>query len=109
VSEGTPLSRQQSLIAAVKSKKSDIDVLYAQLRSGAYASPDTFANNWAHLIRVVNEMKPLLSEAGVTETLLRTDVLLLADLLALVNSIEVIENFLACLEHQAREENSKPH
>lgn len=108
MSEGDPLSRQQSLIAAVKSMKSDIDVLYAQLRSGTYVSQDTFVNNWAHLIRVVNEMNPLLSEPGVTETLLRTDILLLADLLALANSIEIIENFLACLEHQAREETSKP-
>ncbi|MDF7787451.1 hypothetical protein P4910_18490 [Pantoea stewartii] len=108
MSEDTPLSRQQSYITAVKSMKSDIDVLYTQLRNGAYSSPDTFANNWAHLMRVVNEMKPLLSEPGVTERLLHTDVLLLADLLALVNSIEIIENFLACLERQAREENSKP-
>ena len=87
--------------------KSDIDVLFTQLRNGAYSRPDTFTNNWAHLMRMVKEMKPLLSEPGVTETLLRADILLLADLLALVNSIEIIENFLACLERQLREENSK--
>jgi len=81
--------------------KADVDVLYAQLRSGACASPGTFASNWGHLIRVVNEMKPMLSEPGVKETLVLKDVELMADLLAMTHSVEIIENFMRCLEHQA--------
>lgn len=70
--------------------KADVDGLYAQLRSGAYASLGTFANNWGHLIRVVNEMKPMLSEPGVAEMLVLKDVELIADLLAMTHSVEII-------------------
>jgi len=103
VSDNNQLSGEQRMAAAVKSMKTDIDVLYTQLRKGTYASPDTFANNWAHLIRMVEEMKPLLTKPDVKEALLRSDVLLVADLLAITYSVEIIENFLVCLENQARE------
>jgi len=100
VSDNCKISREQRHIAVVRSIKADTDVLYTQLRSGVCSSPDTFANNRAHLIRAVNDIKPVLSEPGVMETLLQTDVLIYADLLAMTRSVEIIENFLACLEHQ---------
>jgi hypothetical protein len=86
----------------------DIDLFFTQLKSGVYASPDTFANNWAHLIRVINEIKPILIKPGVTEALVRTDRQLMTDLQAITHAVEIIENFLACLEHQAREYGDKP-
>lgn len=106
MSDDEELSNEQRMTAAVRSMKADIDVLYTQLRNGAYASPDTFANNWAHMIRMVEEMKPFFSKPDVTEALLRSDVRLLADLLAIIYSMEIIENFLGCLENQARQNHS---
>nr|WP_226375826.1 hypothetical protein [Pantoea stewartii] len=83
--------------------KADIDAIYTQLRDGAYADPNTFVNNWAHLMERIKKMKPALSEPGVTETLLRTDVRLTAELLAMTHAVDIIENFMKCLERQAAE------
>nr|WP_246872108.1 hypothetical protein [Pantoea ananatis] len=83
--------------------KADVDAIYTQLRHGTYADPDTFANNWAHLMDRVKKMTPVLSEPGVTETLLRTDVRLTAELLAMTHAVGIIENFMRCLERQAAE------
>ncbi len=40
----------EKLMKAVRSMKADLDAIYTQLRDGTYADPDTFVNNWAHLI-----------------------------------------------------------
>ncbi|MEB6534112.1 hypothetical protein MXM51_06065 [Pantoea stewartii] len=90
-------------IVKISALKADIDVIFIQLRHGGYASMDTFANNWAHLIRRVQDIKPLLSRPGVTETLLRTDVRLTADLMAISYAVEIIENFMACAAQQAKD------
>ena len=103
MSDGKHPSHEERLITAVRMMKADIDAIYTQLRDGAYADPDTFVNNWAHLMERVKKMKPALSEPGVTETLLRTDVRLTAELLAMTHAVDIIENFMKCLERQAAE------
>ncbi|MGP2522120.1 hypothetical protein ACTUSX_19820 [Pantoea ananatis] len=103
MSDGKQPSHEERLITAVRMMKADIDAIYTQLRDGAYADPDTFVNNWTHLMERVKKMTPALSEPGVTETLLRTDVLLTAELLAMTHAVGIIENFMKCLERQAAE------
>jgi len=103
VSDGKQPSHEERLITAVRIMKADIDAIYTQLRDGAYADPNTFVNNWAHLMERIKKMKPALSEPGVTETLLRTDVRLTAELLAMTHAVDIIENFMKCLERQAAE------
>ncbi|WP_246876508.1 hypothetical protein [Pantoea ananatis] len=76
----------ERLITSVRSMKADLDAIYTQLRDGTYADPDTFVNNWAHLIDRVNKMTPVLSEPGVMEVLLRTDVMAAAELLAMTHA-----------------------
>lgn len=98
----------EKLMKAVRSMKADLDAIYTQLRDGTYADPDTFVNNWAHLIDRVNKMTPVLSEPGVMEVLLRTDVMAAAELLAMTHAVGIIENFMRCLEHQTTERSLKP-
>ncbi|MDN4128402.1 hypothetical protein [Pantoea ananatis] len=99
---------EERLIKAVRLMKADVDAIYTQLRDGTYADPDTFINNWTHLMDRVKNMKPVLSKPGVMETLMRMDVQLTAELLAITYSVQIIENFIRCMEHQARENGSKP-
>jgi len=87
--------------------KADLNAIYTQLRDGNYADPDTFVNNWAHLMDRVKKMQPVLSVPGVTETLLHMDVRLTAELLAMTHAVGIIENFMKCLERQTRENGSK--
>lgn len=96
------------IMKAVRSMKADLDAIYTQLRDGTYADPDTFVNNWAHLIDRVKKMTPVLSEPGVMEALLRTDVMAAAELLAMTHAVGIIENFMQCLEHQTTERSLKP-
>ncbi|WP_235318736.1 hypothetical protein [Pantoea stewartii] len=99
---------EQSCVAAIRAMKADVDVILTQLRSGHYASPDTFVNNWGYLIDKVKEMKPILSKPGVTEMLLHTDVMLMADLLAITHAVEIIGNFMDCLARHARQSPKDP-
>ncbi|PWK94653.1 hypothetical protein C7431_110149 [Pantoea allii] len=101
MSDGKHPSHEERLITAVRMMKADVDAIYTQLRDGTYADPDTFVNNWTHLMDRVKQMTPVLSEPGVTETLLRTDVRLTAELLAMTHAVGIIENFMRCLERQA--------
>ncbi|WP_210453390.1 hypothetical protein [Pantoea ananatis] len=103
MSDENQLSHEEKLITAVRMMKADVDAIYTQLRDGTYADPDTFVNNWAHLMDRVKKMTPVLSEPGVTETLLRTDVRLTAELLAMTHAVGIIENFMRYLERQAAE------
>lgn len=89
-------------MAAIRSMKADVDVIFRQLTAGAYVCPDTFANNWAHLIGRLKEMKPLISQPGVADMVARTDMMLMADLLAIIYAVGIVENFLTCLEHHVR-------
>lgn len=92
---------ERSCISVIRAMKPDVEVILTQLRSGRYACPDTFINNWAHLTGTLMKIKPLLSQPGVTDALLRSDIRLLADLLALVNAVEIVENFMGTLAHHA--------
>ncbi|WP_405425002.1 hypothetical protein [Pantoea stewartii] len=93
---------EASLMAAIRTMKTDVDVIFKQLTAGVYASPDTFANNWAHLTGRVKKMAPLMSQPGFTDMIMRKDMMLMADLLAIIYAVGIVENFLACLEHQIR-------
>ncbi|MEJ1269048.1 hypothetical protein WDV93_25290 [Pantoea ananatis] len=108
MSDGKQPSHEEGLITAVRMMKADVDAIYTQLRDGAYADPDTFVNNWAHLMDRVKQMTPVLSGSGVTETLLRVDVRLTAELLAMTHAVGIIENFMRCLERQAAEGGGRP-
>ncbi|WP_410515798.1 hypothetical protein QO152_19585 [Pantoea allii] len=89
---------EAAFMAAIRTMKADVDVIFTQLAAGAYVSMDTFTNNWAHLIMRVKEMKPLLSQPGVKDIITRTDMMLMADLLAITYTVAIVENFLSCLE-----------
>ncbi len=53
-------------------------------------------------------MKPVLSEPGVMEALLRTDVMLRQSCWPWTHAVGIIENFMRCLEHQTTERSLKP-
>lgn len=90
-----------SCMRAIRLMKADIDVILMQLRSGQYASPDTFVNNWEHLIQRVLAIKPLLNQPGVTDLLVCQDKSLMTDLLAITHAVALVGHFLACIGHQA--------
>lgn len=97
----------------IKMKKYQLaQEMFGQIRDIGIAvrnvDPDTFVNNWAHLIDRVKKMTPVLSEPGVMEALLRTDVMAAAELLAMTHAVGIIENFMRCLEHQTTERSLKP-
>jgi len=108
VSDNDQPHPDEKLMKAVRSMKADLDAIYTQLRDGTYSDPDTFVNNWAHLIDRVKQMKPVLSEPGVIEALLRADVTTAAELLAMTHAVGIVENFMRCLERQATERGLKP-
>ncbi|WP_289368149.1 hypothetical protein [Pantoea stewartii] len=93
-------------LAAIRSMKADIDVIIRQLKSGRYVSTDTFANNWAHLLRMIEEMKPFLVQPGFADMIVRTDMLLMADLLAITHAVEIVRNFMRFLGNDPR--NDQP-
>ncbi|WP_347449297.1 hypothetical protein [Pantoea stewartii] len=49
---------EEDLIKAVRLMKADVDAIYTQLRDGTYADPDTFINNWAHLMDRLKKWSP---------------------------------------------------
>ena len=99
MSDGDKAWSEEQCIAAIRGMKADVEVILTQLKSGHYVCHETLANNLAHLIRMGTELKPLLSQPGVSDMLLRTDVSLMAELTALIHTAEIIENVLACLKH----------
>ena len=99
MSDGDKAWSEEQCIAAIRGMKADVEVILTQLKSGHYVCHETLANNLAHLIRMGTELKPWLSQPGVSDMLLRTDVSLMAELTALIHTAEIIENVLACLKH----------
>lgn len=95
-------------IETIRSLKADIDVIFTQLSRGDYASPDTFANNWEHLMRMIEEVEPLLRKPEVMGALASTDLMLAADLLAVSRSVAIIENFITCLARRAADGRGRP-
>lgn len=74
--------------------KVHVDVLLRQLSEGEYLSLDTFANNWVHLTSLYETIQLQMNDRILMDRLVRTDLLLTADLLAVGRMIVVINNFL---------------
>lgn len=74
--------------------KADVDVLLGQLSEGEYLSVDTFANNWVHLTSLYEKIQLQMNDRNLMDRLIRTDLLLAADLIAVGRMIMVINNFL---------------
>ncbi|ADO08050.1 hypothetical protein ABEG75_23505 [Pantoea agglomerans] len=80
----------------ITSLKADVDALLRQLSEGEYLSVDTFANNWVHLTALYARIQEQMNDRILMDRLVRTDLLLTADLMAVGRMIMVINNFLRC-------------
>ncbi|MEN4739086.1 hypothetical protein ABEH94_22690 [Pantoea agglomerans] len=80
----------------ITSLKADVDTLLRQLSEGEYLSVDTFANNWIHLTALYAGIQVQMNDRVLMDQLVRTDLLLTADLMAVGRMIMVINNFLRC-------------
>lgn len=76
--------------------KADVDVLLSQLSEGEYLTVDTFANNWIHLTTLYEKIQAQMNDRILMDRLIRTDLLLAADLLAVGRMITVLDNFMRC-------------
>jgi len=74
--------------------KADVDVLLSQLSEGEYLTVDTFANNWIHLTALYEKIQAQMNDRILMGRLIRTDLLLAADLLAVRRMITVLDNFM---------------
>ncbi|MCK0553221.1 hypothetical protein KFO32_09135 [Pantoea ananatis] len=91
----------QLLFTLLRNMKSDTDILLDQLTKGDYLTPDTFANNWALLVRLVEAVNDNLVKPGVAEKLVQADPFLMADLMSLSRAVAIVENFMACETRRA--------
>ncbi|TPV23658.1 hypothetical protein [Pantoea anthophila] len=80
----------------ITSLKADVDALLRQLSEGEYVSVDTFANNWVHLTALYAKIQEQMNDRVLMDRLVRTDLLLTADLMAVGRMIMVMNNFLRC-------------
>jgi len=80
----------------ITSLKADVDALLRQLSEGEYVSVDTFANNWVHLMTLYAKIQEQMNDRVLMDRLVRTDLLLTADLMAVGRMIMVINNLLRC-------------
>lgn len=76
--------------------KADVDVLLSQLSEGEYLTVDTFANNWIHLTALYEKVQAQMNDRIMMDRLIRTDLMLTADLLAVGRMITVLDNFMRC-------------
>lgn len=76
--------------------KADVDVLLRQLSEGEYLTVSTFANNWMHLTVLYGKIQAQMNDRVLMDRLVRTDLLLTADLLAIGRMITVMNNFMRC-------------
>ncbi|MCX3311008.1 hypothetical protein ORN12_18785 [Pantoea vagans] len=76
--------------------KADVDVLLSQLSEGEYLTVDTFANNWIHLTALYEKIQAQMNDRILMDRLIRTDLMLAADLLAVGRMITVLDNFMRC-------------
>ncbi|MDQ1211070.1 hypothetical protein ABEH32_22090 [Pantoea agglomerans] len=76
--------------------KADVDVLLCQLSEGEYLTVDTFANNWIYLTTLYEKIQAQMNDRILMDRLIRTDLLLAADLLAVGRMITVLDNFMRC-------------
>lgn len=84
------------LISRIGGLKQDVDILLQQLSEGEYLSVDTFANNWIHLTQLYSQIQAHMNDRALMDKLVRSDLLLAADLLAVGRMIAVMDNFLRC-------------
>ena len=94
-------SSSEDLLSRICALKSDVNFLMKQLSEGEYLSLDTFANNWVHLMRLYTGIQHHMNDAELMDVVVRTDVLLAADLMAVGRIIEVMNNVLRCAAKQA--------
>lgn len=80
----------------ITSLKADVDALLRQLSEGEYLSVDTLANNWVHLTALYAKIQEQMNDRVLMDRLVRTDLLLTADLMAVGRMIMVMNNFLRC-------------
>ncbi|ORM80670.1 hypothetical protein HA42_13650 [Pantoea deleyi] len=80
----------------ITSLKADVDALLRQLSEGEYLSVDAFANNWVHLTALYARIQEQMNDRVLMDRLVRTDLLLTADLMAVGRMIMVMNNFLRC-------------
>ncbi|OWS77094.1 hypothetical protein CBW22_02925 [Pantoea sp. VS1] len=80
----------------ITSLKADVDALLRQLSEGEYLSIDTFANNWVHLTALYARIQAQMNDRVLMDRMVRTDLLLTADLIAVGRMIMVINNFMRC-------------
>lgn len=92
---------EEVVLSTLRDMKEGLDVLVSQLSTGDYASPDTFANNWAHLSLLSQDISTYLRSPGVMDMIVRTDLLLAADLIAVSRFTAIMENFMACTARRA--------
>lgn len=83
---------ESSMILNVRELKANVDILILQLSTGSYASEDTLINNWEHLLNMGRTINTHLSNPCVMNLIVRTDLNLAADLIAVGRAITIIEN-----------------
>lgn len=86
-----------AVITDLSGLKQDVDFLLLQLSEGHYSSVDIFANNWIHLTRLYEQVQARINDRVVMDFLVRTDLVLAADLMAVGRMITVMNNFLRCV------------
>ncbi|MDF2913477.1 MAG: hypothetical protein K0R96_1598 [Pantoea agglomerans] len=84
------------IMPSIADLKADVDVLLSQLSEGEYLTVDTFANNWVHLMALYEKIQAQMNDRILMDRLIRTDLLLTADLLAVGRMITVLDNFMRC-------------
>lgn len=95
-------SSSGDLLSRICVLRVDVNFLMKQLSEGEYLSLDTFANNWVHLMRLYASIQRHMNDAQLMDILVRTDLLLAADLMAVGRIIEVMNNFLRCAAKQGK-------
>lgn len=92
----TTSTSSTEVMARIAELKADVDGLLKQLSDGEYLSVYTFANNWVHLTSLYEKVQEQMNDQSLMEQLVRFDLLLAADLLAVGRMITIMDNFLRC-------------
>mgnify|MGYP001597577859 CR=1 FL=1 len=90
------------LLSRIGELKSNVDFLMRQLCEGEYLCTDTFANNWVHLSVLYESIQAGMNDRKLMDLIVKTDLLLAADLLATGRMIQMMSNFLRCAENAGR-------
>jgi len=85
-----------NILGRISGLKDDMDILLQQLSEGEYLSVDIFANNWIHLTQLYSQIQSHMDDRTLMDQLVRSDLLLAADLMAVGRMITVMDNFMRC-------------